>query len=121
MAYREGYFKPRTNLSINLNDIELLCIEVILNFWGNMHSANDKTSKNVIFAVDLNINILDYESNKAQHFLSSMFHYDMIPTINKSSRLTRNTTKDIDYIITNIVRSGIQHRSEIIKTNILCA
>ena len=53
-------------------------------FCENLLSANDKTSKNIIFAGDLNINVLDYESNKkVQHFLSSMFQYNMIPTINK--------------------------------------
>ena len=77
-----------------------------------------KTSKN-IFAGDLNINVLDYESNKkVQHFLSSMFQYNMISTINKPIRLTRNTATAIDHIITNTVISGIQHRSGIIKTDI---
>ena len=33
-------------------------------FYENLLSANDKTSKNIIFASDLNINVLDYESNK---------------------------------------------------------
>ena len=61
-------------------------------FCGNLLSANDKTSKKNIFAVDLNINVLDYESNKKiQHFLSSMFQYNMIPTINKPTRVTRNS------------------------------
>ena len=87
-------------------------------FCKNLLSANDKTSKN-IFAGDLNINVLDYESNKkVQHFLSSMFQYNMIPTINKPTRIIRNTTTPIDHIITNTVISGIQHRSGIIKTDI---
>ena len=64
-------------------------------------------------------NVLDYESNKkVQHFLSSMFQYNMIPTINKPTRVTRNTATAIDHIITNTVISGIQHRSGIIKTDI---
>ena len=88
-------------------------------FCKNMLSANDKTSKNIIFAVDLNINVLDYESNKkVQHFLSSMFQYNMIPTINIPNRVTRNTDTAIDHIITNAVINGIQHRSGIIKTDI---
>ena len=83
-----------------------------------MLSANNKTSKN-IFAGDLNINVLDYESNKkVKHFLSSMFQYNMIPTINRPTRVTRNTATAIDHIITNTVISGIQHRSGIIKTDI---
>ena len=38
-------------------------------FRENLLFANDETSKNIIFGGDLNINILDQESNKAvQHF-----------------------------------------------------
>ena len=50
-------------------------------FCENVLSANNKTSTNIFFffAVYLNINALDYESNKdIQHFLSSMFQYNMI-------------------------------------------
>ena len=98
-------------------------------FWENLLSTNDKTSKNIISAGDLNINVLDYESNKeVQHFLSSMFQYNMVPTINKPARVTRNAVTVIDHIITNTVISGIQQRSGIIKTdtsdhfsNCLCA
>ena len=140
--HKKIYFKPRTDLSINSNDAESLCIEihrkkeknisfsvmyrppngdmtVFDKFCKNLLFANDKTSKNIIFAGDLNINVLDYESNKkVQHFLSSMFQYNMIPTINKPTRVTRNTATAIDHIITNTVKSGIQHRSGIIKTDI---
>ena len=86
-VHKEIYFKPRTDLSINLNDVESLCIgihhkkdknilfsvmyrspngdmTVFEKFCENLFSANDKTSKNIIFAGDLNINVLDYESNK---------------------------------------------------------
>ena len=134
-VHKEIYFKPRTDLSINLNDVESLCIEVrhkknknILfsvmlrppKFCENLLSANDKTSKNIAFAGDLNINVLDYESNKkVQQILSIMFQYDMIPTINKPTRVTRHTATAIDHIITNTVISGTQHRSGIIKTDIL--
>ena len=47
-----------------------------------------------------------------------MFQYNMIPTINRPTRVTRNTATAIDHIITNTVISGIQHRSDIIKTDI---
>ena len=54
------------------------------NFCESRLSANDKTCKNIIFPGDLNINILVHDSNKkVQHFLNSMFQYNMIPTINK--------------------------------------
>ena len=49
-------------------------MKVFVKFCENLLSANYKTLKNIIFAGDLNLNVLDYESNKkVQHFLSSMF------------------------------------------------
>ena len=72
-----------------------------------------------LHASDLNINVLDYESNKkVQYFLSRMFQYNMIPTINKPTRVTRKAATAIDHIILNTVTTGIQHRSGIIKTDI---
>ena len=100
---------------MNLNDVESLCIEwhhkkhkiiffsvmyrppngdmtVFEKFSKQLLSANDKTSKSIIFAGDLNIKVLDYESNmNVQHFLGSMFLHNMIPTIIKPTRVTRNT------------------------------
>ena len=75
-------------------------VTVFEKFCKILLSANDKTSKNIIFGGDLNINVLDYESNKkVQYFLSSMYQYNMIPTINKATA--------IDHIIRNTVISGI--------------
>ena len=72
-------------------------------------SANDKPS----------IDVFDYESNKkVQHFSSSVFHYNMIPTMNKPTHVTRSIAAAIDHIITNTVISGIQHRSGIMKNDI---
>ena len=91
-------------------------------FFENLLSANDKTSKN-IFADDLNINVLDYESNKkVKHFTHVPMIPTMIPnmiptTINKPTRKTRNTATVIDHIVTNTVINGIQHRSGIIKSD----
>ena len=42
----------------------------------------------------------------------------MTPTINKLTRVTRNKAAALGHIITNTVISGIQHRSDIIKTDI---
>ena len=142
-VHKEVYFKPRTDPFLNSNDIESLCIEihhkkdknslfsvmyrppngditVFEKFCEDLIPANDKTSrKKNFFASDLNINVLDYESNKkVQHFLSSMFQYNVIPTINKPTRVTRNTAIAIDHIITNTVISDIQLRSDIIKADI---
>ena len=93
---------------------------VFENFCKELLSANDKTSKNIIFADNLNINVLDYESNKkVEHFLIRMFQYNMIPTFKKETGVTRNTAAaTIDDTITNTVICAIQHRFGIIKTDI---
>ena len=141
-VHKEVYFKTRIDLSINSNYVESLFIEihykkyknilfrviygspnadmtVFENFLKNLLSTNDKTLKNIIFAGDLNINVLEFESNKKlQHFLSSMFQFNMIRYINKPNHVTRNTGIAVYHIITNTVTSSVQHRSGIIKTDI---
>ena len=42
----------------------------------------------------------------------------MVPSINKPTRVARKTATAINHIITNTVISGIQHRSDIMKTDI---
>ena len=89
------------------------------NFCGNLLPANDKTSKNILFASDLNINVSGDESNKkVQHLLSSMIQYNIIPSINKPTRITRSTATAVDHIITNTVINSIQHRPGIKKSDI---
>ena len=111
--HKEAYFKPRTDLSMNSSNVDSLFIKihhkedknilfsvmfrplsgdvtVFEKFCKNSLSTNDKTSKKIIFADELNINVLHYESNKkVQHFLSSMFQYNMITTMNKPTRIMR--------------------------------
>ena len=88
--YLSHLLTPGTDLSINSNDVKSLCIEIhhkkdknILfsimsrppngdmtifeRFCENLLSANNKTSKKIIFAGALKINVLDYESNKKVH------------------------------------------------------
>ena len=89
-------FEPRTDLSINSNDVGSLCIEihhkkdknilfsvmyrspngdmtVFERFCKNLLFANDKPSKNIIFAGDLNIKVPDYESNILKTDISDHF------------------------------------------------
>ena len=42
----------------------------------------------------------------------------MIPTINKPTRVTRNTATVIDHIITYTLIGGIQYMSGIVKTDV---
>ena len=55
---------------------------------------------------------------KFTHFLSSIFQYNMIPIINKQTRVTRNTATTTDHIFISTVTILIKHRSGIIKTDI---
>ena len=57
---------------------------VLENFYENLLSTNHETStKDIVFAGDLNINVSDYKSDKKfQHVLSCRPQYNMIPTIN---------------------------------------
>ena len=134
-VHKEIYFEPRADLSINSNDVESLCTElhhkkdkniffsimyrypngdmtVFERFCERLLSANDKPWKNIIFAGNLNINVLGYESNKnVQHFLSCMLQYNLIPNRNRPTRVTGNTDTTIDHIIANTVIRRIEPTS----------
>ena len=52
-------------------------------------------------AGDFNLNLLDHNTNRKVHnFLSLIYQNDMIPTINKPTRVTRKTATVIDNILT---------------------
>ena len=51
---------------------------------------------------DFNMNLLDYEKcKKVQEFLNLIYENSMKPTINKPTRVTRQSVTAIDYILTN--------------------
>ena len=65
---------------------------------------------------DFNINVLDFnESKMVQKFVNLMFRHGLIPTVNKPTRVTRNTATAIDHIITNSVINA-EFKTGIIKT-----
>ena len=74
--------------------------------------------KDITLAGVFNINLLVFDANKkVQYFVNLMFRFGMIPTINKPTHVTRQTTSTIDHIMTNsIMHTGF--KSEIIKTGI---
>ena len=69
-------------------------------------------TQNVILTGDFNINLLDFDTNKkVQNFVNLMFRFGMISTINKPTRVTRQTASAIDHIITNsIMHTGFKSR-----------
>ena len=53
-------------------------------------------------AGDFNINLLDYRKcEKVQELLNLMYENSMIPTVNKPTRVTRQSDTAIDHILTN--------------------
>ena len=53
-------------------------------------------------AGDLTLNVLDHDNcKKMENFLNLLYQNNMIPIINKSTRVTRKTATAINYIIIN--------------------
>ena len=75
------------------------------NHFKNILSKREITNKELVLVGDFNINVLDFnESKMVQNFVNLMFRHGLIPTINKPTRVTRNTATAIDHIITNSVK-----------------
>ncbi|XP_065645633.1 uncharacterized protein LOC136076098 [Hydra vulgaris] len=67
---------------------------------------------------DLNLNILDYDSNKIiKQFFNVIFKNSYIPVINKPTRITNKSETSIDQIITNDF-INIKIKTGIFKTDI---
>ena len=65
-------------------------------------------NKPVFLVGDLNINVIDYESNKVvKNFVDLCFQHGFIPIINKPTRVTKQNATAIDHIITNSLNSSI--------------
>ena len=135
-------FKLREDLRINCDAIQFLSIKIsstkskniILKtiyrppnsgmkqcetHFKDVFSKNGKNLKNIVLAGDLNINFLDFETNRnVQDFLNLMFRYNMIRLINKPTRKTRHSANAIDHIITNSVIGHNNFQSAIIKTDL---
>ena len=134
-------YKVRDDLAVNSSAIECLCVEVfnknskiivlnlayrppngdpneIENHFKNILSKREITNKELVLVGDFNINVLDFnESKMVQNFVNLMFRHGLIPTINKPTRVTRNTATAIDHIITNSVINA-EFKTGIIKTDI---
>ena len=69
----------------------------------------------MILAGDFNINVLDYEQNKK--IQSLIYRYNMISTINKPTRVRKNSATAIDHIIANCI-VDCQFKTAILKTEV---
>ena len=88
------------------------------NHFKNILSKRKITNKELVLVGDFNINVLDFnESKMVQNFVNLMFRHGLIPTINKPTRVTRNTATAIDHIIINSVINA-EFKTGTIKTDI---
>ena len=55
--------------------------------------------KHMMFAQNCNMNVLDYEhNNKVKNFFDLMYQRNLIPTINKPTRVRKKSALVIDHI-----------------------
>ena len=74
--------------------------------------------KHMMFAGDFNMNVLDYEYNgKVKSFFDLMYQRNLIPTINKPTRVGKNSATAIDHIITDYVLT-CDFKTAILKTDL---
>ena len=134
-------YKKIIDIRINDEDTEALSIEIIntktknliitnvyrppngkikpfKNFFKELVSKNKRSGKILYIVGDLNLNILDYETNnKVKNFFNLIFSFNLIPVINKVTRVTKKSATAIDHIIKNsYLNANIQ--TGIIKTDI---
>ena len=74
------------------------------NFLRNFFSNTKNSNKNIYFAKDFNLNLLDHSLNKKlQNYLNLIYQNSFIPTVNKLTRVTRKTSTTIDHVLTNFL------------------
>ena len=120
-------YKVRDDLAVNSSAIECLCVEVfnkdsksivlnlayrppngdsneLENHFQNILSKREINNKELVLVGDFNINVLDFnESKMVQDFVNLMFRHGLIPTTNKPTRVTRNTSA-IDHITNSLIK-----------------
>ena len=118
-------YKLRKELCVNDDNCESLTIEIINRNTKNMlvtclyrqpagkikpfkehvkniFSKTRHSNKPIYISGDLNLNVLDYDTNKkVKNFFDLIFQHGLVPVINKPTRVTRRNATAIDHIITN--------------------
>ena len=85
----------------------------------NIFLAKSKTTDKTFFLVaDLNLNLIDYQSNaKVRDFVNLIFQHSLVPIVNKPTSVTKNNTTLIDYITANSFMDQ-ENLTGILKTDI---
>ena len=70
------------------------------NIWKHFSfiAKSKTTGKTCFLAGDLNLNLIDYQSNaKVRNFVNLIFQHSLVPIVNKPTRVTINNATLIDY------------------------
>ena len=118
-------YNMKPDLSINNDNIEALCIEIVNNNGKNilintqyrqsagLYSEFEKymkdftnkvknNGKDLYIVGDMNLNLLDHRSNsKVKEYLNIVSQNLLIPMINKPTRVSKSNATIIDHILTN--------------------
>ena len=136
---KELIYNIRLDLSVNNEDTEALCLEIIINrkskniFINIIYrqpSGNKKNFKNYFgkflekakskiayLLVDFSLNIPDYDANlKVKSYCNTAFSHNFIPIITKSTRVINPNATIIGHIMTNSFDSKIYNK--ILKVDI---
>ena len=71
-------------------------------FLNCIFHKTKRSNKKFHIAGDFNLNVLDHDNcKKVLNFLNLLYQNNMIPIINKPTRVTKKTATAIDHIITN--------------------
>ena len=133
-------YKLRKDLSINSEAIESLSIEISNKKASNLIFiaiyrpptgdikifkqfcedifSKDQNMEHMMFSGDFNMHVLDIEYNgKFKSFFDLMYQHNLIPTINKPTRVGKNSATAIDHIITDYVLT-CSFKTAILKTDL---
>ena len=127
--HNELIYTIRHDLSVNNEDTEALCLEIInqklknifINTIYRQPSGNkynfefyfgkflEKTKTKIRYRlIDFSLNLLDYDTNlKVKSYCDIAFSHNFIPIIIKPTRLTNHNATIIDHILTNCFDSKI--------------
>ena len=127
--HKELIYNIRHDLSVNDEDNEALCLEIINQKSKNIFSNTiyrqpsrnkenfenyfgkflEKTKTKITYLLgDFNLNFLDYDTNcKVKSYCNTAFSHNSIPIINKPTRVTNHNATIIDHILINYFDSKI--------------
>ncbi|XP_065651285.1 uncharacterized protein LOC136079474 [Hydra vulgaris] len=134
-------FIQRKYLNVNNTDCEALCVEIINKLANNFiinaiyrtPAGSLKTfktylrtflntknilQKHVYVVGDINVDLLNHALNsEAKTFIDILLEYNLIPTINKATRVTKKSSTLLDNVITNNFHNS-RFKTGIIKTDL---